>query len=301
MPLNFVFDRPQYRKQLTHLAKQGSLSPYLLNGQGCLSWNGALPERAGDYFYREPWVLCSEPVADWQNIKVSVFGDNEKQSVGEALSVLANLAKSVQWAIFPWGGNAAYGMLGHMVRGAAPNCEASDSGLFQYKDLETFAEEYHGLIGRRKQAELARVLWQALHDDGTDLLVITFEYYEDAFVNCTPTFSVEGTISDAEGSPDLSVYRIRDFKSFEYFVGMINAVKVFQLMPGNLSLDSCQEIHNLSNYQDFSAILKGTPWFLVCNEGEIDTYPLLFVSSIHEHTKRFESETRHALRLASFF
>ena len=302
MALNFFFDQAEARALLTDFANLRSSKASLLTRDGFQAWAGSLPERVEDYFYREPWVLCSQPAPNLRDTNLLTFTDGEISSLEAPVSELAKLASQVDWAIFPWGGNARYGMLGRIIHGPAPDddLQLGDSGLFRYASVQDFGEAYHGVIGRRGQTEFAPLLWQAIRGDAAGLLIITFKYYEDAFCDSNVQFSVEGTIADSVVG-ELSVYRITDFAAFKYFVGLINTVDVFGILPGNLSLQACQEVRQLTDRQNLSAALKCTPWFLVFNEGEIDTYPVLFVSSEHQRVLRFVSETGKALKFVSYF
>jgi len=298
--LNFFFDQLIVRESLVEFASERQETARMLTERGLDSWSGALPDRVGDYFYQEPWILCSEPADDLRDIDLSVFTDKEISSLKQPSSELAKLARLVDWAIFPWGGNAGYGMLGQVTRNTFPGLQLRDKRLFGYPSAHNFSETYHGVIGRRTGSEFAPALWKAIQGVASEFLVITFEYYEDAFCDSNVEFSVVGTITDAVASK-LSVYRIRDFAAFKYFVGLINTVEVFELLPGNLSLLSCQEVRRLTRGKDLSASLAYTPWFLVCNEGEIDTYPVLFVSSEHQQVLQFIGETGDTLKFASYF
>ena len=302
MSLNFFFDQPDIRASLAEFVSQRSANARMLTGRGLDSWNGRLPDRVGDYFYKEPWILCSEPVDNLRDIDLSVFADTGIISLEQAASELVKLVHLVDWAIFPWGGNAGYGMLRQLTRDSASTLDPQlrDPRFFEYPTVQDFRESYHGVIGRRTRSEFAPALWHSIRADTTDLFVITFEYYADAFCHSNVEFSVEGTITDTVAS-NLSVYRIRDFAAFKYFVGLINTVEVFEILPSNLSLDSCQEIRRLTSSQNLAGALEHTPWFLVCNEGEIDTYPVLFVSSEHRRLLRFVNGTGDSLEFASYF
>lgn len=302
MALNFFFDEADVRTLLTNFAKLSSSKASLLTKHGFHPWTGSLPERAEEYFYQEPWILCSQPALDLRDTDLSVFTDDEITSLEQHVSELAKLDSQVDWAVFPWGGNYRYGMLGQITHDPVPPNypQIKDTGLFQYPSVQDFRKGYHGVIGRRTESEFAPLLWRAIHGDYADLLIITFKYYEDAFSDSNVEFSVVGTIADSVVA-ELSVYRISDFSAFRYFVGLINTVTVFEMLPGDLSLQACQEVRQLTTSRSLSAALKHTPWFLVCNEGEIDTYPVLFVSSEHQRVLRFVSETRKALKFASYF
>lgn len=300
MALNFFFDTLQFRATLTEFVNSMS-NARLLTERGSSPWNGILPLRTGDYFYPEPWVLCPGVDAGPEALDLSVFQDTDTASFRKRLQALQRLANLEEWVIFPWGGNANYGMLGQIVRDGVKNRRSGENGLFQYDGIDDFSNTYHGVIGRRTRSDFAQPLWQAIHENEIDILVVTFEYYADAFADSKAAFSVEGTISNGGDGPNLSVYRVKDLASFRYFVGLINAVQVFQLLPGDLSLDSCQTVRRLINHGNLSGALEHTRWFVVCNEGEIDTYPVLFAASSHERVARFVTENRDSLNFATFF
>ena len=139
-----------------------------------------------------------------------------------------------------------------------------------------------------------------LGGEGSPPQIITFEYYEGAFQGAVLNFSVEGGFSNSDETR-LSIYRMGDFKTFEYFIGLINTVSVFDILPGSLAADKCAEVRRLADGLELQDALQHTPWFLVCNGGEIDTNHVLFVSSSHSLISRSPIDLAEALSFVSFF
>lgn len=299
MPLTFFHDQPEARSSLTQFARQSRQEAVLLTDGGASSWNGILPSRVGDDFYGTRWILYSG-ATELAAPDLSAFSADQAKSARQAALALADLARSMDWAIFPWGGYAGYGMLGLITR-AQVDTHFVSQRIFQYASVESLDQSYHGLIGRRNRSPFARSLWDAIGGQSSPPLIVTFEFYEDAFVGAKLAFSVEGSLPEPSGQPKVSVYRIRDYETFDYFVKMANQVSVFDVLPGALELESCADVRRLVSEFNLAGALQHAPWFLIYNGGEIDTNNVLFAASEHSVAAHFVGKATAALDFVSYF
>jgi len=272
-----------------------------VSNDGSQRWDGVLPARVGEYFYKSPWVLCAGTRKDAPQVELSAFSADHFKSSQQMVSALQDLEDTANWSLFSWGGYAKYGMIGLL----APT--AIDIGvkpIFQYGSAADFGRTFKGSLGRRTDKKLAPALWRALNAEREIPLIVTFAHYEDAFTwdDVELSYSVEGTfagVDDAEGPA--SAYRPRDYATFAYFVGLMNQVSFFDILPGSLSIDACQNVRRMAHSFDFSGALKLSPWYLIYNGGEIDTYHVLFVASDHSATLHFAHEASESLSLVTHF
>lgn len=130
--------------------------------------------------------------------------------------------------------------------------------------------------------------------------IITFEYYEGAFDGEGPAYSLVGTFQEDDGT-SVSVYRVQNYFSFEYFVNLANQVSVFDVLPGTLKADSCKQVCRAFASLDVASVVQHTPWFLAYNGGEVDTDNVLFVSSQHAATSHFVVERGNSMDMISYF
>ena len=115
------------------------------------------------------------------------------------------------------------------------------------------------------------------------------------------SFSVEGTFAGDDNEGEVSAYRVHDYATFAYFVGLVNQVYPFDILPGTLSLDACQTARRMARCFDFSSPLHLTPWYLVYDGGEIDTSHALFVAADNSTTLHFAREAGEALSFVMCF
>lgn len=299
VPLSFFLDQSGVRSNLVEFVQRSSRNALLLTKEGVTPWAGTFPCRVGGEFYGSPWVIYSDmaegaPVGD-----LSVFSADRSKSPGEAMAALTRLANSADWAIFPWGGYFRYGMLG-LIAGKHVGEQAALDPVFQYASVEKFDQSYRALIARRNRVQLASSLWSALAGESAPPLIVTFEYYESAFADAKLSFSVEGTFTERDGTSRVSVYRVRNYETFEYFVKMSNQVSVFDILPSTLSVDSCAKVRRMADGLELGEALRHTPWFLVYNGGEIDTNHVLFAASEHSITAQFAVKSADALEVISY-
>jgi len=218
----------------------------------------------------------------------------------ESAAVLTGLANSTDWAIFPWGGYTRYGMLG-LIAGRHVGAQITSESIFQYSDAKNFDRNYRALIARRNRSPFAPALWQAVAGESNPPLIVTFEYYEAAFAGARLSFSVEGTFTERDGMSRVSVYRVQDYETFEYFVKMSNQVNVFDILPATLDLDSCAKVRRMADGLDFAGAIQHTPWFLVYNGGELDTNHVLYAASEHATAAQFAAKSAAVLEVVSYF
>lgn len=299
MPIRFSFDEPRLRSDLTEFLRHHGQGAQIFGRSGLSQWNGILPRRVGDHYYESPWILCSSPRSPL-SVDLSVFDADKSKTPSQTVTALANLTASTDWAIFPWGGYTRYGMLGIFAREETIFEAPLAPRTFLYKNAEDFGNSYHGILARRTRSVFAPPLWKMVGGEATPPQIIAFEYYEDAFQGTALNFSIEGGFNNSDGTR-LSIYRMGDFKTFEYFIGLINTVSVFDVLPGSLTADACAEVRRLADGLELQDALQHTPWFFVCNGGEIDTNHLLFATSDHSLSSKCLIDLADALFFVSFF
>ena len=298
--LSFFFDVPKTRILLTQFANEQESTPTIRNKQGEERWGGALPQRAGEYFYGEPWIIYAAGIDSFPLINLSAFDASTFKKASTVAAVLAELSSLSGWAIFPWGGYAKYGMLALISDSALPK-ELSACSVFTYSTPNRFEQQYRGLIARRTHGQLAGVLWDAFNGEASPVRIISFEYYEGALSEPGISTVVESSLIDSDGVTRLSVYRVSDLSSFVQFIGIANQVSTLDILPGDLSLDDCLRARTKALDFNFSGALQHAPWLMLYNGGEIDTNHLLFTSSEHQVSARFVEKTAGPLEIASFF
>jgi hypothetical protein len=297
MNMTFFLDEPNARAALRAFA-QSATDVMFVCREETRYWDGEFPTRVGDYFYNSPWVLYSSRKKATPILDLFTFSADHFKSPKQVDAALGSLGDSVDWCIFSWGGYAKYGMLGLAAREAV---DMNVRPVFQYKSSADFSHSFKGLLGRRTRMEFAPPLWRAINGELTTPLVVTFAYYADAFEGADLSFSVEGTFAVVENEPQVSAYRVHDYATFAHFVGLVNQVYPFDVLPGTLSLDACQAVRRAAHSFDLSKALDFTPWYLVYNGGEIDTNHALFVASDHAAAAHFAREASDALSFVTYF
>jgi len=297
MNLTFFLDEPNARAALGRFARRSTDVRLVCLEEAC-RWEGELPTRVGDYFYNSPWVLYSSSMAATPTLELSTFSADHFKSTEQVDAGLQGLADSVDWSIFSWGGYAKYGMLGVVSAGAV---DIDVRPVFHYESTSDFGRSFRGLLGRRTRMPFAPPLWRAINGERTTPLIVTFAHYEDAFEDADVSFSVEGTFGGTDNMGAVSAYRVHDYATFAYFVGLVNQVGTFDILPGTLSLEACQVVTRMVHSYDLSTALDFTPWYFVYGGGEIDTYHALFVASDHAAAAHFAREASHALPFVTYF
>jgi hypothetical protein len=297
MNLTFFLDEPNVRAALAVFA-QSATDVMLVSSEGTRHWDGELPTRAGDYFYDSPWVLYSSSKKATLVIDLSTFSADHFKNPEQVVNAFQSIAHSVDWSVFSWGGYARYGMLGLVASEAV---KIGVEPVFHYKSADSFGNSFKGLLGRRTRTQFAPPLWRAISGEKAAPRIVTFEYYRDAFEGADLSFLVEGTFARNDGEPTVSAYRVNDYPTFSYFVGLANQVSTFDILPCTLSLEACQAATRLAHSLNLSSALDFTPWYLVYNGGEIDTNHALFVASDHAVASHFAVEARDALSFVTYF
>ena len=297
MNLTFFLDEPNARAALTAFA-QSATNVMLVSHEETRHWDKQLPTRVEDYFYNSPWVLYSSSKKATPRLDLSTFSADHFKSAEQVDAALQGLTNSVDWSIFSWGGYAKYGMLGLVASGVV---DVNVKPVFHYKSTADFRHSFKGVLGRRTRMQFAPPLWRAINGERTTPLIVTFAYYEDAFEDANLSFSVEGTFAGVENETPVSAYRVHDYETFAHFVGLANQVYPFEVLPGTLSLDACQAVRRGAHSFDLSTALDFTPWYLVYNGGEIDTYHALFIASDNAGASHFARESSDALSFVTYF
>lgn len=297
MSLTFFLDEQDAHAALASFS-QIAPNAMLVSSEGTRRWDGVLPTRVGDYFYESPWVLYSSSKNVTPTLDLSMFSADHFKNPKEIASAIQRLEDSVDWSAFSWGGYAKYGMLGLV---APPDIDLGVKPIFHYRSATDFSCSFKGLLGRRTRTQFAPSLWRAINGERVTPLVVTFRYYEEAFEDVDLSFSVEGTFAGDDNEGEVSAYRVHDYATFAYFVGLVNQVYPFDILPGTLSLEACQTARRMARSFDFSSPLHFTPWYLVYNGGEIDTNHALFVAADHSTTLHFGLETGEALSCVMCF
>ena len=297
--ISFYFDESEVRAELERFA-QSDGGTLLFSKQNGSPWTGDLPSRVDDYFYDSEWILLRKTTVGVPGLDVSLFSADRFKTPEQAGNSLGTLAAFSEWAVFPWGGYAKYGMLG-VISHADEISRFDSQPIFRYPANLAFDHQYRGVLGRRTRTEFGPSLWNAINGASIPPIVITFEYYEEAFEDVKLSFKVEGTFAQPEGPPRVSAYRMLDFETFKYFAGNANQFGVFDVLPGTLDFDSCAHARLAASGRDVPGTLKHSPWYLVYNGGEIDTNHALFFSLDHRTAVHFVDESRDILEFVSYF
>lgn len=299
MPLAFFLDTHETRSELRRFAL-GSRQAFLMSGKQSQGWDGELPSRSGDYFYESPWLLFSGKPDINVPAFLEVFSADTAKNLESVWRALECVEKEEEWAIFPWGGYARYGMLG-LIASITSLASLSCSPIFHYGQVSHFGLSYKGVISRRGLSPFAPSIWRGIQGEKETPLIVSFEYYEEAFEGAELSFSVQGSFREADDSKTLSIYRMNDYAAFAHFAGMANQVFPFDILPGRLGLAECEKTRHLTSRLDFSGALHVTPWFLSYNAGEIDTNNVLFAASAPSMTAHFVKESADSLSHISYF
>jgi hypothetical protein len=298
--ISFYLDESAVREELTQFLRSAGEAIAVSRENRQLRWNRELPSRVGEYYYDYDWLVLPQATNEISGINMSTFSADHFKTPEQVGKTLEALAASSEWAVFPWGGYARYGMLG-LVAGQDAMSKIRSQPIFQYSTNVPLDRQYRGVLGRRSRTEFGPSLWKAIGAEYDPPTIITFEYYEDAFEGLKSSFKVEGTFAQREGQSPVSAYRILDFETFRYFAGNANQFGVFDVVPGCVDFQSCVRARQEVASQNFVGALRHTPWYLVYNGGEIDTNHALFVSTNHAATAHFVGESDDILDFVSFF
>jgi hypothetical protein len=272
-------------------------------GKRVLPWDGLIPVRVGDDFYGEPWLISTSIAA---LDELELFMEQTAKTPEALMRVLERLTEQVEWAVFPWGGNASCGLIGLYHASNAIDNEIAKEAVTEYSDLKAFESRFAGLIARDPTTQFWHEIWKILDGDQKNPIVLTFEYYEGVFDESSRSFSVLATFQGRWGHR-LSAYRVQDADAFRHFMEQHNSTDFLTAVAADTSIEHWVEAADLlgtpnsNNVAGAQQLLRKVGWCLQRNAGEIDTNHLLVSARNAAFSRRVLRATSDYAEFVSMF